>query len=256
MRLKDKCAVITAAGSGMGRAAAELFAREGATVCVVDYSEKNARAAVDAITEAGGKAHALVADLMSEDACRQIVHDSAKLMGGIDIFWAHAGEPGPSGIEKLDMAAYQHAIDLNVRSAVVSTGEVIPYMRERRGGAILYTASISGLVGSQFSPIYSMAKFGMVGLTKSLSLSLGPDRIRVNIVCPGLVDTPMLPDFLSRGGDPAVAEANLARFVASIPLGRVAQPQEVAKAALWLCSDDASYVTGVALPVDGGFTCR
>lgn len=256
MRLKNKRAVITAAGSGMGRAAAELFAREGATVCVVDYSEKNAQATVDAIVAAGGQAHAVVADLMSEAACRQIIHDGAKRMGGIDIFWAHAGEPGPAGIENLDMAAYQHALDLNVRSAVVSTGEVVPYMREAKGGAILYTASISGLVGSQFSPIYSMAKFGMVGLTKSLSLSLGPDRIRVNIVCPGLVETPMLSGFLSRGGDPAVAEANKEKFVSAIPLGRVAQPQEVANAALWLCSDDASYITGVALPVDGGFTCR
>jgi len=256
MRLKGKLAVITAAGSGMGKAAALLFAREGATVCVVDYSEKNALATVAQIKSVGGQAHAVIADLMSETECRRIIHDSAKHMGGIDILWAHAGEPGPGGFEGLDMNAYQHAMDLNVRSAVVSVGEVLPYMRQRQGGSVLFTASISGLVGSQFSPIYSLAKFGIVGLAKSLALSMGPEGIRVNVVCPGLVDTPMLPGFLSRGGDAALGEQNKAKFVASIPLGRVAQPEEVAKAALWLVSDDASYVTGVALPIDGGFTSR
>lgn len=256
MRLKGKLAVITAAASGMGKAAALLFAREGATVCVVDYSEKNAQATVEQIKSAGGQAHAVIADLMSETECRRIVHDSAKRMGGIDILWAHAGEPGPGGFEGLDMNAYQHAMDLNVRSAIVSVGEALPYMRQRKGGSILFTASISGLVGSQFSPIYSLAKFGIVGLAKSLALSMGPEGIRVNVVCPGLVDTPMLPGFLSRGGDAVLAEQNKTKFVASIPLGRVAQPEEVAKAALWLVSDDASYVTGVALPIDGGFTSR
>lgn len=256
MRLNNKRAIITAAGSGMGRSGAELFAREGATVCVVDYNAENAAATVEAIKSAGGEAHAIVADLISEQECRRIVHESVKLMGGLDIFWAHAGEPGPGGIENLDMAAYQHALDLNVRSAVVSTGEAVPHLRKGNGPAILFTASISGLVGSQFSPIYSMAKFGMVGLTKSLALLLGPDGIRANIVCPGLVETAMLPDFLSRGGDSALVEQNKSKFVAAIPLGRVARPSEIAQSALWLCSDDASYITGVALPVDGGFTSR
>ena len=100
-------------------------------------------------------------------------------------------------------------------------------MRQRQGCSILFTASISGLVGSQFSPIYSLAKFGIVGLTKSLALSLGPEGIRVNAVCPGPVDTPMLQEFLARGGDAAVAEQNKAKFVAGIPLGRVAKPEEV-----------------------------
>lgn len=256
MRLKGKLAVITAAGSGMGKAAALLFAREGATVCVVDYSEKNARATVEQIESAGGRAYALIADLTVETECRRIIHDSAKHMGGIDILWAHAGEPGPGGFEGIDMNAYERAMNLNVRSAVVSVGEVLPYMRQRQGGSILFTASISGLVGSQFSPIYSLAKFGIVGLTKSLALSLGSEGIRVNAVCPGPVDTPMLPEFLARGGDAAAAEQNKAKFVAGIPLGRVAKPEEVAQAALWLASDDASYITGVALPIDGGFTSR
>ncbi|MEO8297787.1 MAG: glucose 1-dehydrogenase [Burkholderiales bacterium] len=256
MRLKDKLCIITAGGSGMGRAAAELFAREGATVCVVDYSETNAMETVQAIQAAGGKAHAVLADLTSESECRRIVHDSANLMGGIDVLWAHAGMPGPQGIEKLDMKAYQHALDLNVRSTVVSTSEVVPYMRNRGGGAILFTASTSGLVGSQFSPIYSMAKFGIVGLTKALALTLGPEAIRVNAVCPGAVDTPMLPFFLSTGGDPVVAQQMTEKFVAAIPLGRIARPSDIANAGLWLCSDEAAYITGVALPIDGGYTCR
>ena len=129
-------------------------------------------------------------------------------------------------------------------------------MRLRGGGSILFTASVSGLVGSMMSPIYSAAKWGVVGLTKSLALALAADRIRVNVVCPGLADTPMKLGFTGRSGDPAEAAANEAKLMANVPMGRLVQAGEVADAALWLVSDEASFVTGVALPVDGGFTAR
>ena len=129
-------------------------------------------------------------------------------------------------------------------------------MRLRGGGSILFTASVSGLVGSMMSPIYSAAKWGVVGLTKSLALALAADRIRVNVVCPGLADTPMKVGFTGRSGDPAEAAANEAKLMANVPMGRLVQAGEVADAALWLVSDEASFVTGVALPVDGGFTAR
>jgi NAD(P)-dependent dehydrogenase (short-subunit alcohol dehydrogenase family) len=256
MRLKGKLAVISAAGSGIGRASALLFAREGAAVCIVDYNGKNAAAVADEIRAAGGKAYSVQADLTSPEECKRSIRESAELLGGIDILWNHAGEPGPGGIEDIDIAAFQHAMDLNVRSSVIASGEVVRHMRARKGGSILLTASVSGLVGSQFSPIYSVAKFGIVGLGKSLALALAADRIRVNVVCPGPVNTPMLPGFMGRGLSAAQAKEVEAKFVTTIPLGRVAEPEDVAQAALFLVSDEASYLTGVALPIDGGFSSR
>jgi NAD(P)-dependent dehydrogenase (short-subunit alcohol dehydrogenase family) len=121
---------------------------------------------------------------------------------------------------------------------------------------VVFTASVSGLVGSMFSPIYSAAKFAVVGLTKSLALAFAKDGVRVNVVCPGLAETPMKSGFTSRSGNPVEAEANEARLLANVPMGRLCRAEEAAHAALWLASDDASFVTGVALPVDGGFTAR
>ena len=136
------------------------------------------------------------------------------------------------------------------------TGAAIPHMRSRGGGSVVFTASVSGLVGSMFSPIYSAAKFAVVGLTKSFALAFAKDGVRVNVVCPGLAETPMKSGFTSRSGNPVEAEANEARLLANVPMGRLCRAEEAAQAALWLASDDASFVTGVALPVDGGFTAR
>lgn len=256
MRLEGKLAVVTAAASGMGRAACELFAREGASVVAVDIKRDGAEEVAKRIRANGGTAHALFADLSTTEGCKAAVHEAADLLGGIDIFWNHAGDPGPGGIENLDMDAYQRSMDLNVRSCVVTAGEVAPYMRKRGGGSLLFTASVSGLVGSMFSPVYSTAKFAIVGLTKSLALALAADGIRVNVLCPGLTDTAMMRGFTARGGDDSLHDKNMPGILASIPMGRVCQPEEVADAALWLASDQSSYVTGVALPVDGGFTAR
>jgi NAD(P)-dependent dehydrogenase (short-subunit alcohol dehydrogenase family) len=164
--------------------------------------------------------------------------------------------PGPASVEDLDLDAYRRAIDLNVTAAALGAGQVAQYMRKRGGGSIIFTASVSGLVGSMMSPIYSAAKWGVVGLTKSLALALAGDGIRVNVVCPGLADTPMKTGFTGRSGDPAEAAANEAKLIANVPMGRLVQAGEIADAALWLASDEASFVTGVALPVDGGFTAR
>lgn len=115
---------------------------------------------------------------------------------------------------------------------------------------------VSGIVGSRFSPVYSAAKFAVVGLTKSLAQTFAPDKVRVNVVCPGVTDTPMLLEFMSRDRDPVKAAASQAKFLESVPLRRLCRPEEIAHAALWLASDDASYVTGIELLVDGGFTCQ
>ena len=254
MRLKGKLAVITAAASGMGAAGCEIFAQEGATVAAVDINKDKLDEVVKMVEKAGGKAKGFVADLSTVDGSKKFIHDAAAWMGGIDILWAHAGCPGPAGIENMDVDAYQKTIDLNVRTSVLSASEVVPYMRKQGGGAIVFTASMAGLVGSMLMPVYSAAKFAVVGLTKSLAQTLAPDNIRVNVLCPGLVETPMLPEFMSRGGNVEDAKK---RYLIGVPLGRVGVATEMAKAALFLASDeDASYVTGVALPVDGGYTAR
>lgn len=254
MRLNGKLAIVTAAASGMGRAGVERFVREGARVAAIDIS----RAALDDLVADFGadKVSPVVADLSTPEGAKGSIDEAVTALGGADILWAHAGMPGPASVENLDIAAYDKAIALNVTSAALGAGQVAQHMRVRGGGSIIFTSSISGLVGSMMSPIYSAAKWGVVGLTKSLALAFAADNIRVNVVCPGLADTPMKVGFTGRSGDPAEAAANEAKIVSAVPMGRLVKPGEVADAALWLASDEASFVTGITLPVDGGFTAR
>lgn len=256
MRLANKLAVITAAASGMGKAGVELFCREGATVAAIDVNADALRALQADCAAKGYTVHAIQADLSRAEDATGSIRKAAEALGGIDILWAHAGIPGPASVENLDMAQYDRAMALNVQSAVLGAGAAAAHMRARGGGSLMFTSSISGLVGSMFSPVYSTAKFAVIGLTKSLALQFAPDRIRVNAICPGLADTPMKTGFTSRSGDPREAEDNEKRLLATVPLGRLVRAEEIAHAALWLASDDASFVTGVALPVDGGFTAR
>lgn len=254
MRLKGKVAIITAAGSGIGRAACLVFAREGASVVAVDVAEGPLAETVDAIAAAGGNAHGLSADLSAPGECRRVVDEATALLGGLDILWNHVGSPAPTEFEDLDMSEYDLAMSLNLTSCIVMAGEAVPHLRARGGGAILFTASTSGLVGSPRSPVYSAGKFGVVGLAKSLAIRYGPDGIRVNALCPGLTDTPMAFSFTAPDGRQETSERVAEATRAGIPLRRIAKPMDVAHAALFLASDEASYITGVALPIDGGAT--
>lgn len=258
MRLEGKIGVVTAAGSGMGRAGAERFAGEGAAVSVVDIDADRVAAVVSEITAAGGTAHGIVADLTRDDDSRRIVTETVAAFGRLDFMWHHVGHPGPALVEGIDMDGFDVTIDLNLRTLVVATEAAIPVMREAGGGALLFTASTSGLRGSAFSPVYSMAKFGVVGFTRALAGRLARENIRVNAVCPGPIDTPMLRTFVARpdqlstlGMDP---EELVSARGGATPMGRPGRPEEVANAALFLVSDEASFVTGAALPVDGGYT--
>src|SRR5580704_6152435 len=257
MRLEGKIGIVTAAASGMGRAGALRFAREGAAVAVVDLDRAGAEAVAGQITQAGGRALALAGDLREDAFAQAIVRQTANAFGGLDFVWNHVGHPGPASIEGIDMADFDIAIGLNLRTVLVTTEAAIPELRARGGGALLYTASTSGLVGSGFSPVYSMAKFGVVGFVRALAKRLAPDKIRVNAICPGPIDTPMLRVFVSRPDQQSPTqdkEALIVQRSRQVPMRRTGKPEEIANAALFLLSDEASFVTGAALPVDGGAT--
>ena len=258
MRLANKIGIVTAAASGIGRAGALRFAREGASVAVVDLDEAGADRVAGEINAAGGKAIALAGDLRQDDFARSIVRRTANAFGGLDFVWNHVGHPGPAAIEGIDWRDFELAMDLNLRTVLVTTEAAIPELRARGGGALLYTASTSGLTGSQFSPVYNIAKFGVVGLVHGLAKRYAREGIRVNAVCPGPTDTPMLRVFVARPDSQLppgeTPETLVVKRGSQVPMGRPARPDEIAQAALFLISDEASYITGVALPVDGGAT--
>lgn len=258
MRLEGKIGIVTAAASGMGRAGALRFAKEGASVGVVDIDPGGVAKVVAEIEAAGGKAKGIVADLTQDDESRRIVRETANHFNGLDFVWNHVGHPGPAAIEGLDMKDWDQAVDLNLRTVFVTTEAALPELRARGGGALLYTASTSGLQGSMFSPIYSMAKFGVVGFVKAMAKRYAKENIRVNAICPGPIDTPMLRVFVARPDQQSTQGMDKEELVRTrggmAPLGRPGKPEEIANAALFLLSDEASFVTGIAMPVDGGIT--
>lgn len=258
MRMSERFGIITAGASGMGRAGAIRFAAEGAAVAVVDIDQAKASDVADTITAAGGKAFALAGDLMDEAFARSLVNDVHKHFGRLDFLWAHAGHPSVSRVEGLDLKDFDIAMNLNVRAALASVIEAIPLMREGGGGSVLFTSSTSGVIGSPFSPLYSVAKWGVIGLARSLAKRYGPDNIRFNVVCPGTTDTPMLDVLVARPDEEHTKGKDLGELrrnrSSGNPLGRAAQPEEVANAALFLLSHEASYVNGASLLVDGGKT--
>jgi len=172
--------------------------------------------------------------------------------------WNHVGHPGPAALEGIDMADFEAAMTLNVRSVLVTSEAALPELRARGGGALLFTASTSGLVGSPFSPVYSAAKHAVVGLVRAMAKRYGRERIRVNALCPGPIDTPMLRTFVARPDQQSTQGADKEELVrrrgGQNPLGRTGTAEEVANAALFLLSDEASFITGAILPVDGGST--
>ena len=258
MRLEGKIGIVTAAASGMGRAGVTRFTKEGASVAIVDLDSGKAEALAGRLRADGGRVLVIAGDLRDDTFAKQIVARTVDAFGGLDFVWNHVGHPGPAAVEGVEMSQYELAMDLNLRSVLVTTEAAIPHLRHRGQGALLFTASVAGLSGSAYSPIYSMAKFGVVGFVRSLAKRLAPDRIRVNAVCPGLTDTPMLRTFVARPDqkttDNQHPEMIVRQTAKAVPFGRAAKPEEIANAALFLLSDEASYITGAALPVDGAMT--
>jgi NAD(P)-dependent dehydrogenase (short-subunit alcohol dehydrogenase family) len=252
VELENKVAVVTAGGSGIGRATSRRLARAGASVAVADLNGEAAAETVRLIAEAGGTGSAHAVDCGDSTAVERFMQEVGERYGRIDILFNHAGIPNRHGVLEVTEEDWTRAINVNLKSGFFATKYALPLMtRNGKGGTIVFTASTAGLVASATSPLYAMTKHGVVGLVKALAYQLAEEGIRVNAVCPGPVKTPMLPGFMEKG--PEAADEVAAKYGGNVPLKRVAQPEEVAECVLFLASPESSYVTGVAMPVDGGF---
>ena len=258
MRMQGKIGLVTMAGSGMGRAGALRFAKEGASVGVVDIDADAVARVVAEIKTAGGQAKGIVADLTKDEDSARIIRETASHFNGLDFVWNHVGHPGPASIEGIEMKDYDLTMNLNLRTVLISTEAALPELRARGGGSLLFTSLSSGLMGSGYSPIYSMAKFGIIGFVKAMAKRYANDNIRVKAVCPGPIDTPMRRIFVAGPDQQSAHGMDKEELVAKRggvgPMGRPGKPEEVANAALFLLSDEASFVNGIAMPVDGGIT--
>ena len=249
--LQGKKALITGGAAGIGRAAALLFAREGAAVAVVDLNEAGGQAVVAQIRREGGRAVFIRCDVTQAGDCRRAVEQTAAELGGLDVLFNNAGIIRRATVVDADEADWDRVMAVNLKSVFLMSKAAVPLMAAAGGGAIVNTASGWGLVGGQKAAVYCASKGAVVLLTKAMALDHGPQGIRVNCICPGDTDTAMLRQEAAQLGEP------VDRFLADSaqrPLGRLGRPEEIAQAALYLASDAASFITGAALAVDGGGT--
>ena len=248
--LRGKAALVTGGASGIGRATASLFAAEGAAVAVFDRDEEGGRAAVRALTEGGGRALLIAGDVTRDADCRRAVEETLVAFGRLDVLFNNAGIIRRASITDTSEEDWDRTMAVNVKSIFLLSRAVVPAMEKAGGGVILNTASNWGLVGGPRAAAYCASKGAVVLLTKAMAIDHGAKNIRVNCICPGDTDTPMLRGEARQLGEPV--EAFLSQS-ADCPLRRVAQPEDIARAALYLASDASSFVTGAPLIVDGGF---
>ena len=252
MKLEGKVALITGAATGIGRAAAILFAKEGARVAIADINEKDALETARAIEGEGGAAFFVRADLVKVTDVENMVKATVARYGRLDIFYHNAGIAGPGRIEFTTEEAYDQTLDIHLKAGFFGAKFAVPEIKKSGGGSILFTASGLGLRPSRESPVYSISKAGLLMLTRALAVALAKDGIRVNAVCPGpIATTPLWQGVLAR--NPEIVPAAYARMNMEVrPIKRLGTPEEMAQAALFLVSPENSYITGVGLPVDGG----
>lgn len=250
MKLAGKVALVTGGGSGIGRAAAQLFAQEGAKVAVADLREDAAKDTAETIERAGGHALALRADVSCSADNEAMVAATVARWSRLDVFYANAGVPQvATAIEDVDEATFDRIIAVNVKGVFLGAKHVAPVMKRQRGGVILVTASTSAIRPRPGVQSYSASKGAVVALTKSLALELAPFGVRAVAIAPVATETPMLPHF---SGKERVDDELLRKYLPTIPLGRLNSPEDVARTALFLASDDAAMLTGTCVEVDGG----
>jgi len=253
--LQGKVAVITGSTSGIGRAGAIALAKEGAKVVISGRNQERGQEVVSTIKKQGGEASFVPADMLVMADIERLIKKAVDSYGRLDIFWHNAGIVGPDNIEDISEEIYDKMMTVHLKAGVFGVKFALPQMRKAGGGAILFTSSVAGLKQSGYSMSYSLAKSGLVMLTKKLAVDLAKENIRVNCLCPGRVQTGMRPEISKKRAKTLgiSAEEWERRDKKRIPLGRFITEQEVAETALFLVSEKASGITGVALPIDGGF---
>lgn len=246
-----KTALVTGGGSGIGKAAALLFGRRGANVVIADLHGASAEAVAKEICDAGGSALAVQADVTSETAVSVLVARAVEQFGGLDCAFNNAGLSGAyTPFHEVTIDDWDRIIAVDLTSVFLCMKHEIAHMLANGGGAIVNTASGAGFVPAPGQPHYTAAKHGVLGLTKTAAQEYARHGIRVNAVCPGVTDTPMMQGFI--GGDASMEKMMLD----TLPAGRMGRPDEIAEAVVWLCSDAASFVSGDSMLVDGASVCR
>ena len=249
--MESKVALVTGAGSGIGRATALAFAEQGYRVVVSDIFDDHGKETVAMIADAGGEAIYLHADVAKPEEVKALVDGTIDAFGRVDAAFNNAGIEGESApTADCSEENWDRVIDINLKGAWLCMREEIPHMLRQGGGSIVNCASVAGLVGFAGIPAYTASKHGLVGLTKAAALEYATQGIRINAVCPGVIDTSMIERF-THGSDEEERQ-----MVAMEPMGRMGQPEEIASAVVWLCSSGAGFVTGTALTIDGGLVAR
>jgi NAD(P)-dependent dehydrogenase (short-subunit alcohol dehydrogenase family) len=242
-----KVAIITGGGSGIGEASAKELAREGASVVVADYNEQDGQRVAEEIKAAGQQALFVKVDVSKEEDVQQMVQRTVEEFGGVHILFANAGIGDITPAAELSLDKWNQLIGINLTGVFLCCKHVIPEMQKAGGGSIINNASILGHVGQPGVTSYTAAKAGVVNLSRTLALDYAKDNIRVNSVCPGYIETPLLKELDEKARN---------FLVSRHPIGRLGRPEEIAKAVKFLASDDASFVTGASLLVDGGYTAQ
>src|SRR5213080_4036787 len=247
-----KVAFVTGAANGIGRAAALAFAREGANVVAADVAEQGNQETARLIEQEGGRALAVRCDVTQTDDVKAALEKTVAAFGRLDFAFSNAGiEPRtPAPTADYDEEEWNRIIDIDLRGVFLCMKHEIPLMLKQGGGAIVNTSSGAGVIGIKGSPAYTAAKHGVIGLTRAAALDYASSNIRVNAVCPGYIDTPMMARFT--GGMPE----GRAKVISEEPIGRMGKPEEIAAAVLWLCSDAAAFMVGHAMVIDGGQTIQ
>jgi NAD(P)-dependent dehydrogenase (short-subunit alcohol dehydrogenase family) len=251
MSMADRVALVTGGGSGIGRAAAAALAQEGFALVVADVDEDGGGDTVAECERVGGRAIFVHCDVSDAASTERLVEETIRQFGRLDAAFNNAGIEGLQGMTAdCTPENFDRVIAVNLRGVWLCMRAEIPHMVSQGGGAIVNCASVAGLVGLASIPAYVAAKHGVVGLTRAAALEYANQGVRVNAVCPGAIETPMLDRFMSgsEGGREAMTQSE--------PVGRIGQPEEIADAVVWLCSRRASFVTGQAIAVDGGWTTR